>query len=506
MASFSPNLTKVYVLSILMLISLSSNHLAKAQVKLIKELKISDEVMFFDGTKNKNSTNKDVNAPYDFAYGNALTPHGDCIKAFKDFVFMTWYRGGKDDRHVMLTRYNMKTGIFKTIKFPHRHTGFNGKWWIGETHNTIGIGICPKDSSIHMLYDQHRNANVAEFVKNNDVLRYSYSENGAATVPDEMFTIERFVNSSAGNYKHQSFNGISGGNSDRITSMLTYPAFFTNDDGDLFLKNRFGYSANGKFVFAYYDGNKWNGYYDFNYTEAQKRGSEYTWGLYGDIKYLNGKIRIGFQRRSGNRNDKYKYQNGVYYAYSDDPKGVKDWKDHKGADFNIPLGNADRIKITEPGDWVKTTEKNTVNIVGGFNYAVTDNEDIHCVSMVKDLENNVTKKLHTYKPKGANEFTTVEYNAGSELYSFGNDVFVIGLKNGKVNIAKTEGGKSNFKQVYQHSTGPSFDKGVVFVYSGKLYYYLKQAGNSGDKRTTYLQIFDLGTQISGNRDTHSDNF
>ena len=124
----------------------------------------------------------------------------------------------------MLSRYNTLTGVLKTIEFPHQHTGYDGKWWLGETHNTIAVGICPKDSTIHMLYDMHRNGNIAAFA--NDYLRYSYTEDGGATVPDDQFTLERFVNSPAGNYKHLEFPGITDVNT---TKLLTYPAFFVND-------------------------------------------------------------------------------------------------------------------------------------------------------------------------------------------------------------------------------------------------------------------------------------
>ncbi|OHX64515.1 BNR-4 repeat-containing protein [Flammeovirga pacifica] len=461
-----------------------------AQVSFELEQMVSDKIMYFDG--NKVDLNHTANNPsgYDYVYGRALTPHGDCIKVYQNFVFMTWYRGGKEDRHVMLTRYNMTTGVSKTIEFPHQHTGYNGKWWIGETHNTISVGICPKDNTVHMLYDLHRNGNIAkDNIGTEDYLRYSYTEEGAAIVPDDEFTLERFVNSEKGNYKHLSFKGI---DNITVTKLLTYPAFFTNDEGDLFMKNRFGYSENGRFLFARYDGNEWHGYTDFNRSGATNYGSEYNWGLYGDIKYVNGKIRIGFQRRSNNRTDKYQYQNGIYYAYSDDPKGLSEWKDYTGTGFSRPLADADLIKVSEPGDWVETTQKDKVHIVSGFDWTVTEQGDVHFVSTVKDKENNVTKKLHTYKKNADSEFTTVEYTAGSELYTSGDDVYVIGLKSGRVNIVKTKGGASEFETVYQHTTGPIFDKGVANVYDGKVYYFLKESGGTGDERTAYLQVFDLG--------------
>ncbi|KMT65079.1 BNR-4 repeat-containing protein [Catenovulum maritimum] len=461
---------------------------AENQTKAVflSQSKITDQAMFFDG--NKVSIKHQANNPagYDYVYGNALSPHGDCIKVYKDYVFMTWYKGGKENRHVMLTRLNNKTGVMKTIEFPHRHTGYNGKWWIGETHNTIAVGISPKNDSIHMLYDMHRNGRVSEFA--DDYLRYSYTLKGAATVADEDFNLNLFVNSKAGHYKHLNFTGI---DDVKTTKLLTYPAFFTGDNGDLFMKMRYGFSANGKMLFARFDGKQWHGYTDFNRVLASEHGSEYNWGLYGDFKYEGGKFRVAFQRRSKNKNDKYVYQNGIYYAYSDDPTGVISWKDANAKPIELPVAKAELIQIAEPGDWAQTTKKDQVSIVHGFDFVVTDKGDEHFVSQVKDLEFGKEINLHTYRKSGTKNFTTVEYDLSGQLYTSNNAVYLIGLKDSRVNIVKTQGGENKFELMYQHNTGPKFDKGVLFVADGKVYYYLKQAEGIGDTRTLYLQVFDL---------------
>ena len=464
--------------------------ISKAQVTLESEVHITDLTMYFDGVKVPLSHTANSITGYDYVYGTALTPHGDCVKVYGDFVFMTWYRGGKNDRHVMLTRYNTVTGVKKTIEFPHQHTGYNGKWWIGETHNTIAVGICPKDGTIHMVYDMHRNGNVPAFA--NDYLRYSYTTDNAATVPDDEFTIDLFVQSPNNNYKHLAFPGIT---DDNTTKLLTYPAFFTNDEGDLFMKNRFGFSENGKFLFAKYDGNNWKGYTDFNRTSASSHGSPYNWGLYGDIKYLNGKIRIGFQQRANVKNDKYQYQNGFYYAYSDDPSGLTQWKDHKGTGFTRPLAKSDLIKISEPGDLVETTGVNQVYMVQGFDWTVTDNEDIHFIGRVKDNENNVTKYVHTYKPSGASDFiTSTDFSGAETLYSAGGNVYIIGLtSSGRPFVEQAPGGTNLFTRVYEATSGKRFRKGQVYISDGKLYYYLLEnnPSDNDDTQPTYLQIIDL---------------
>ena len=481
-------------LTIFLSIFLVTGSIVKAQVNLEKEVKITDFGLHFDGSKVANGTsNSGDNARYDFFFGNSISAKGDAIKTFGNYVFMTWYRGGKSDRHVMLTRYNTITGTMATIEFPHRHTGYQNQYWIGESHNAIAVGVSPLDGTIHLLYDMH--AYSASRPSNgtlaNDYFRYSYSVKNAASLPDVDFTLDKFVKNSNGNYKHLRMPGTAA-QSEFIA--LTYPKFILNDDGDLLMYMREGGNNNGMYKFTKYDAStgKWNNFTDFNRLGARSQpGITYNWGLYGDIKYVNGKIRIGFQRRSQNNNDKYLYQNGVYYAFSDDQSGATGWKNHKGESFSVPLNDADFIKVMEPGDYVATTQPNKVYIVGGFDWTVTANEDVHIISQVRDTENNVTKNLHTYKPSGATDFITSEdFSGGSALYTSGESVFLIGLKNGRVFVEKAEGGTNNFEKVYEATSGKTFNHGAVHIENGKAYYYLMEK-KTGNAQPLYLQIIDL---------------
>ncbi|WP_298878664.1 Ig-like domain-containing protein [uncultured Polaribacter sp.] len=464
-----------------------------AQVTLEKEVKITDLGLHFDGSKVSSGTsNTGDNAPYDFFFGRNISAHGDAIKTYGDYVFMTWYRGGKEDRHVMLTRYNTVTGTMATIEFPHRHTGYQNQYWIGESHNTIAVGISPLDGTIHLLYDMHAysasrpsNGSLA-----NDYFRYSYSVKNAASLPDADFTLDKFVKNSNDDYKHLRMPGTAA-QSEFVA--LTYPRFFQNDDGDLFMLMREGGNNNGMFKFIKYDANTgdWGNFTDFNRLNARSQpGIDYNWGLYGDMKYVNGKFRLGFQRRSQNNDDKYLYQNGVYYAYSDDQTAATGWKNHKGESFSLPLWDADLIKVMEPGDYVETTNPNRVYIVGGFDWTVTANGDVHIKSQVLDLDNNVTKSLHTYKPANATEFTTTEQSISGSFYTSGANVYTVGLNNGRVVVYKAEGGTDNFEKVYEATSGKQFDHGVVHIENGKAYYYLME-DKSGNAQPLYLQIIDL---------------
>ena len=469
------------------------SHVLSSQVVLENEIKISDFGLHFNGTKvSASASNTGDNAPYDYFFGKNISAHGDCIKTYKEYVFMTWYRGGKADRHVMLTRYNTTTGTMATIEFPHRHTGYQNRYWIGESHNTIAVGVSPLNGTIHLLYDMHSydNNRPSDGSLSDDYFRYSFSIADAASLPDADFTLDKFVKNSSGGYKHLSLNG---GVDYANFSALTYPKFFLNTSGDLFMYMREGGNNNGAYKFSKYNATTatWSNFTPFNILNARSRGSAFNWGLYGDIKYVNGKMRIGFQRRSSNNNDKYQYQNGVYYAYSDDQNGFTDWKNHQGEGFNLPLIDADFIKVMEPGDYVQGTNANSLNIVGGFDWTVTEKGDVHIISTVKDNQFNVTKNLHTYKPAGATNFITSEdFSGAEEIYTSGDNIYIIGLTGGRVFVEKAEGGTNNFTRVYQATSGKVFDHGQIYIANGKLYYYLMQQG-SGNALPLYLQIIDL---------------
>ncbi|MFS4482762.1 BNR-4 repeat-containing protein [Hyunsoonleella sp. 2307UL5-6] len=501
----------VIIRHVLCIVLIMFSYVMSAQVVLEAEIKITDFGLHFNGSSKSNDRDSpDSGNPnsYDFVFGRNISAHGDAVKTFENYVYMTWYRGGKLDRHMMLSRYNTITGTIATIEFPHRHTGFQNRWWLGESHNTIAVGISPLDGTIHLLYDMHAYSasRPSDGSLANDYFRYSYSVPNTATVPDAEFTLDKFVENASGNPKHLRMPGTAA-QSEFIA--LTYPRFFQNDQGDLLMFMREGGNNNGMYKFIKYDASsgEWGNFIDFNRLNARSQpGITFNWGLYGDIKYVNGKIRIGFQRRSSNNNDKYIFQNGVYYAYSDDQSGATDWKDHNGDSFSLPLLDADVIKIMEPGDYVETTNVGRVRIVGGFDWTVTANEDVHIISQVRDLDNNVTKNLHTYKPAGASDFITSEdFAGGSAVYTSGDDIFIIGLTSGRrVFVEKAEGGTNNFSRVYEATSGRQFDHGVVHIENGKVYYYLME-DSSGSAQPLYLQIIDLDIPIP-TEPTAPDNF
>ncbi|MCF2948843.1 BNR-4 repeat-containing protein [Paraglaciecola aquimarina] len=497
-----------------------SFHYANAEVKLESQVKIADNALHFDGgdidRQNLSTQQLQEDSKYHFKFGASISAYGDAVKVYKNYVFMTWYRGGKDDRHVMLSRLNTNTGVVKTIEFPHRHTGFQGKWWIGESHNTIGLAVSPKNGTIHMVYDMHAYTNTSHGgVFKDDYFRYSYSVPGAAEVADEDFTLENVfvpdtsnVSQGPDDYKHlvMTRDIADKGN----FAALTYPKFYETKEGDLIHYMRWGGNNNGAYYYNSYDADsdKWNKFVPFSHRNQKSHGLDHNWGLYGFMKYINGKLHVGFQKRSSDNTDKFVYQNGIYYAYLDDPANNV-WRDHAGKQITWPLVDAEEIKVFEPGDLVETegtsangagTPPGKVYIVGGFDFTLTDQGDLHFVHQVKDLENNVTIKAHTYKPAGATEFITETGFAGGKLYNAGNDLYIIGLDGGKPYVEKALGGTNNFERIYHADANPdgiNFQRGVVNIKDGKAYYYMMEQA-TGTARPIYLQVIDLDLEGQAN--------
>ncbi|MCV9386665.1 BNR-4 repeat-containing protein [Reichenbachiella ulvae] len=482
--------TKNYLLGklkygLLLLFILTMGVDALSQIQLESEVQIATNALFFDGNDVPSNEPDNGTAVYDFFFGNKISVHGDCIEEYDGYVFLTWYKGGKFNRQVMLSRYNPYTGVVKTIEFPHRHNGYQNRWWIGESHNTIAVGICPKDETIHLLYDMHAYSPTkpSDGSLADDYFRYSFSMKNVAKIADAEFTLDKFVKDSDGDYKHIKMRDGTDYQS------LTYPHFFTNKQGDLFMWIREGGNNNGAYKFCKYDGNSWSDFTQFNILGAKNNGLSYNWGLYGDIKFESGKMRIGFCKRSSNNNDKFKYNNGFYYAYSDDPNGLSQWKNHAGTGFSLPLIDPDQIMVSEPGDEVSCTSPNSVTLSGGADWTATERGDVHMRTVVRC--NGQSTWVHTYKKGGTNNFITTTDFPGGDFYAYKNDIYLIGLSGGRPFVDKAEGGTNDFTRVYEATSGKSFRHGVVHISNGKVHYYLME-NQSGAAQPTHLQIIDLG--------------
>ena len=104
---------KIIVRFIFVFIGFSMFLDSNAQIKREFEIKVTDSGLYFDGEKRSSGDLNSNGAGFDYFFGRRITPHGDCIEVYKGHIFVTWYRGGMDDRHLMLSRSAVGSGSWQ---------------------------------------------------------------------------------------------------------------------------------------------------------------------------------------------------------------------------------------------------------------------------------------------------------------------------------------------------------------------------------------------------------
>lgn len=454
----------------------------------------NEGALFFAGERNVN-----------YRFSQRISPHGDCVDVVNGYAFVTWYKGGLNNRNLMLSRKNLnvENSPWVTIEFPHQHIGqggelFKGTGIRGDSHNTAAIGISTIDNTIHIIYDLHayRRSSLPTVFFN-----YSVSEKEKAFVPDEDFKLDIF--------KPKQTELKSGQNYER----MTYPMIHRAKDGSLIARYRRGGSGNGDILMAHYNGTSWSNNWLFQdgSLPLPNRNS-----LYGGERFINGKFYAGFSIRYSTNNDAttsngFSLNSGLYYAYTNGiPRNQStQWFDVNDNPISLPIKNninqsQDPVQIAQPGNDFGTATLPRSSSDPAF--TVTENGAIHFVQRVDN------RNVHYYKNATDTNFSM---NVGGlipnpevrgEVYSYNNHVFMVELINGSVTIKTTLEGENNWSIIYTGEESRRYGHFDAFVENNKLYVYLMEdtrnnVPGSGDTRPLYFQEFDLGQEIKPEEET-----
>lgn len=464
------------------------NKLTATLINNTKVTKADEGALFFVGTR-------DVN----YRFGRRISPHGDCIDVINGYAFVTWYKGGMDQRNLMLSRKNLNSenSSWVTIQFPHQHIGQNGELYKGtgirgDSHNTAAIGVSTIDNTIHIIYDMHayrKSALPSVF------FNYSVSKKNMAFVPDNEFTSEIF------NTKRTYLK--EGQNYER----LTYPMLHRAEDGSLIVRYRVGGSGNGDILLAHYDGHSWsnNWTYHEGTLELPNRNN-----MYGGERFLHGKFYSGFSIRYSTNNNTstsngYMLNSGLYYAYTNEiPKNQSSqWFDVNDNPISLPIINnidptEDPVQIGQPADDFGTASQPRSS--NDPAWTVTESGAIHFVTRIDNIN------VHYYKKVGEDNFSKMAGGSipnpatRGEMYSYKNHVFMVELLDGRVNIKTTLEGENKWEVIYTGQETVEYEHFDAFVKDDKLYVYLMEdTGDEivgqGDKRPLYFQEFNLSEKI-----------
>jgi hypothetical protein len=412
-------------------------------ISLLENTKVTDYGLLFDN----------------YFFGSRITPHGDCIDIAGDYIFVTWYKGGMLDRHVMLSRMKIGTGLWNTIEFPHQHVGFRGDPLIGDSHNTIAVAVCPIDNTVHLLYDMH--AYDAGMLPD-DYFNYSVSIADAAFVPDEQWTIDLFYPKR--NYLKAGVN----------YEKVTYPKFSRFDDGSLAVSFRIGGSGSGDSHYSFYDGASWSDL--FMYCDGTLP-SPLTYSVYGHPEYLHGKFHWGYSIRYATRT--VPYNQGFYYAWASYPFSVNDWHDVNGLPITLPVQDPNVVKIGEP------TELGVGDHITSTKWTVSPNGSIHFMTAVSGTN------VHYYKSASDTGFSYSIHPSSGDLYSIGQYILLAGISSGRPCIMVAPEGTDQWQTVYQETAGSTIRHFNTALQGNTLVYYLMQSASSGDARPLHVMTYSI---------------
>ena len=303
-------------------------------------------------------------------YGEAINGQSfqqDAIATHGQYQYVGYYDG---KRQVCIARRKLSKGNWEIIRFKDYHFKSN------DVHNTISIGICPKDGTIHLTFDHHWQP-----------LNYRVSKKGAATKPEAVA------------WDASSFGPITSKMEKGKADKITYPRFWQTPDGGLQFCYRRGVSGNGDRMLVDYDAKTG--------TWGNTRQIDSGQGLFEDARgkstsrcsYPNGynygphgKLHATWVWREGTQGANH----DLVYVYSEDLGNS--WQNSTGTKLEEPPG------VNSPGVTVADIPR-TLGLLNTHGQSVDSQGRIHVVVWHCSLESlaaaNSKPGKHTWGPPEA---------------------------------------------------------------------------------------------------------
>lgn len=226
------------------------------------------------------------------------------------------------DAVLSVVRRDLRDNSIQILHLPEYHLTGNRK----DGHRNTVVGISPEDGRLHLSFDHHCND-----------LRYLKSRKDFITSAPAVMTREDF----------ESTQPLCADAPQRVT----YPQFFNDPQGKLFLTYRTGGSGNGRSVLARYDGTSGT----WKIISANLLGSEGVfppWDnnptrsayLFDVLFDATGRLHMAWVYRETAAS--WASNHDLYYAYSDD--GGKTWMNNDSKQI-ADTSKGESITILTPG-------------------------------------------------------------------------------------------------------------------------------------------------------------
>jgi len=250
---------------------------------------------------------------------NGLAFQQDALATHKGYQYLGYYDG---QRRVCVARRRLTQPEWQVVRFEDYHFTSN------DAHNTISLGVCPADGTLHLAFDHHGHP-----------LHYRVSRKGVADDPQDI------------EWTTDLFGPITSELEEGKPIALTYPRFWQTPDGGLQFCYRRGGSGNGDRMLVDYD------------------TASGTWGHTRQIDSRAGTFRDA----AGSSNSRCSYPNGydygphgklhvtwvwressqganhdLIYCYSED-RG-RSWRNNRGQPLPKPPGvDSPDVKVVDVG-------------------------------------------------------------------------------------------------------------------------------------------------------------
>lgn len=421
---------KNYRYLLLLFFIINSLNKTSAQATFLESSKITDEAFYFWKANDSK--------PYH--YGQSINPHGNCMKVSNGYIFYTWYRGGWEDRTLMVSRKKIGEGSWVHVALDAKLSLVGGK---GDTHLTTNIGVCSIDGTVHLMFDHH-----------NEDLNYIKSKKNIAYGADEDFTSENFLPQQDYLIPGKKITGV------------TYPDLFNNDQGEMYFERRLGSAVGGDIIMTYYNGDTWSP----ETTIIKGRGAEVTQGerhfAYGSSYFLNGKFYYSYSPRWAE--SPTRLNEGVYVMeLGQHMNGKATTVDGKSYDLpiidHVPFLIADPRSVPDDAGWA-----------GGPQLAISPKNDIYMYQNPKG-----TNPYNYLRKDGETEFKE-DRNKGSLGIFYGKRMYKFNVSEGDFIVTSALAGSYTWREDFRKSIGLSVKKSITIMDDGVISMVFSEAKNSAE--------------------------
>ncbi len=239
----------------------------------------------------------------------------DALVSHRGHQYVAYY---DERRHVCIARRKLPSGPWDVLRFQ------DYDFKSDDAHNTISMGICPRDGTLHLAFDHHCHP-----------LHYRVSRKGAVSQPE------------ATAWNAQLFGPVLSELETGKRIAITYPRFWQTPDGGLQFGYRRGVSGDGDRMLVDYDADRgvWTGTRQIDSGKGDFEGSDSRCSYPNGYTYgPDGRLHATWVWREGPQTANH----DLMYAWSED-RG-RTWLNNRGERVKDPPAvGTPGIKVVDIG-------------------------------------------------------------------------------------------------------------------------------------------------------------